>query len=90
MVKKLHIKENNSDINLQQYVGKDFYTFYIVKEDSFNLIEYGDTAGGDEGEAIIEMQGRKFRVVYEWLWNDTSDLFEKKYKSGKILYIDEL
>ena len=92
MVKKLHIKESFNFDNISRFVGKDFYSFYNLIEDydSFKFIEYGDADGGDDGEVIFSIDGKKLRVVYEWVWDDNSDLFKKGYKSGKILYIDEL
>ena len=95
MVKKLHINESFNFDNLDRFVGTDFYSFYmniIMKShsNSFKFIEYGDADGGDDGEVIFSIEDKKLRVVYEWVWDDDSSLFKKGYKSGKILYIDEL
>ena len=93
MVKKLHINESFDFDNLNRFVGQDFKNFYnslVPFYDDDYAIEFGDTAGGDNGYIIFPIEGKKLEVVYEWEWDDDSGLFTKGYKSGKILYIKEL
>lgn len=95
MVRMIKESANIMD-NFDRLIGLDFYFFLhnvIGKQFGnygYEVIEIGDVDELSEGYVIISDGTRKYKVTYEWLWDDKSNEFRKGYKSGNILTIQEL